>query len=184
MSALVAASLNAVSGTSYPSLRPAQLGAVRGATPAERTKSVHAWRWSATSAYPELSMLLVQFAMTSARSFVTCSVVQTRGFHMIVIGARYARAMSHTLFMVSLDAASPSKSRVHTKYSGWDSTNDHEPTTLSVPSASRTSASTVFSPVGAPSSGTTPVHCGTGCAGGGCVVTAASRRRSMVRPVE
>jgi len=63
-------------------------------------------------------MVFVQFAMTSARSFVTWSVVHTRGFHMMVMGARWSRAMSQTLFIVSFDAASPSKSSVQMTYSG------------------------------------------------------------------
>jgi hypothetical protein len=110
----VSASSNAVSGTSYPSLRPAQLGDVRGVTPAARTKSVQACRWSPISPLVALVTLIAHCRIASARSFETWVVVQTRGFHSSVSGTKYVRLIANVLPSISSLTASPSKSSVHT----------------------------------------------------------------------
>ena len=126
-------------GTSYPSLRPAQFGAVRGTSPAARTKSVHMCTCSESSS-PFATRAFVQESIASARAAETCVVVHTRGFHMIVIGISCSSAIAAVFASAwSLDA-SPSKSRVHTTYSGSLITISFVATTVS-PLASRSTTS-------------------------------------------
>ena len=64
---------------------------------------------------------LVQAVIASARAALTCEVVQARGFHMIVIGIFRVSAIAAVFASSGSPAASPSKSSVHTAYSGCES---------------------------------------------------------------
>src|SRR2546428_3172132 len=147
-SARCSSSEYAVIGTSYPSPRPAQLGTVRGTTPAARTKSVHICTCSESSS-PLATRALVHASITSARAADTWVVTHTRGFHMTVIGILCASAMSAVFFIASSLEASPSKSSVHTAYSGSESTISFVATATSA-AASRSTTSMRYVPGATP----------------------------------
>ena len=85
------------------------------------------------SSSPFATRALVQASIASARAVATCAVVHTRGFHMIVIGIFWISAISAVFAIAwSLDA-SPSKSSVHTTYSGSEITISFVATTASPP---------------------------------------------------
>jgi len=94
-------------------------------------------RWSAISS-PVDPRAFVQASIASARAGLTCVVVQTRGFHMIVIGTRSPSAIAAAFASSASPDASPSKSSVHTTYSGAESTKSRVASDASVPSRSRT----------------------------------------------
>ncbi len=80
----------------------------------------------------------VHASIAAARASPTWTVVQTRGFHMIVIGTPKPSAIA-AVFASSLSAeASPSKSSVHTTYSGAESLNSCVATTVSPPASRST----------------------------------------------
>ncbi len=74
-------------------------------------------RWSDSSS-PFATRAFVHASIASARAGATCVVVQTRGFHMIVIGIFCSSAMAAVLANAGSLEASPSKSSVQTTYSG------------------------------------------------------------------
>ncbi|TMF65038.1 MAG: hypothetical protein E6I20_06730 [Chloroflexi bacterium] len=86
-------------------------------------------RWSAISS-PADPRAFVQASIASARAGLTCVVVQTRGFHMIVIGTRSPSAIAAVFASSASPDASPSKSS--------ESTKSRVASDASVPSRSRT----------------------------------------------
>ncbi len=70
------------------------------------------------SSSPFATRAFVQASIASARGAAICVVVQTRGFHMIVMGIFFSSAMAAVFAIAWSLEASPSKSSVQTTYSG------------------------------------------------------------------
>src|SRR5213592_5059611 len=108
------------------------------------------WRDSSS---PFVTRAFVHSSIAAARADGTWVVVQTRGFHMIVIGIVSSSAIAAVLAIASSLDASPSKSSVQTTYSGADKRTSPPAsfplTTRSAPST-RSTTPTLYEPGASP----------------------------------